>query len=89
MSWIGPRAPLPARAKDYSPRQRLVFSMLPGLISIAVHEGRRALSMQQRVELHVQYVERWSLGLDASILLRSIPVVLFRRGTEESGGHPD
>jgi len=89
MSWIGPRAPLPARAKDYSPRERSVFGMRPGLISIAVHEGRRSLSMQQRVELHVQYVERWSLCLDASVLLRSIPVVWFRRGTKESSEHPD
>jgi len=86
MSFIGPRAPLPARAKAYTARERISFGMRPGLISLAVHEGRRSLSMQQRVELHVQYVERWSLCLDASILLRSIPVVLLRRNADENGG---
>jgi lipopolysaccharide/colanic/teichoic acid biosynthesis glycosyltransferase len=84
MSIVGPRAPLPERAKGYSERQRQVFKMRPGLVSIAVYEGRRSIPMEQRIELHVQYVETWSLCLDLKILLRSVPVVLLRRGTQEA-----
>jgi lipopolysaccharide/colanic/teichoic acid biosynthesis glycosyltransferase len=32
------------------------------------------------VELDVRYIDNWSLGLDLSILLRTIPVVLLGRG---------
>jgi lipopolysaccharide/colanic/teichoic acid biosynthesis glycosyltransferase len=39
--------------------------------------------MEERIELHVQYVERWSLWLDLVVLLRCIPVILRRRDTDE------
>jgi len=86
MSVVGPRAPLPQRAHAYSERQRRVFKMRPGLVSIAVYEGRRSIPMEQRIELHVRYVETWSLCLDLKILLRAVPVVLFRRDTQDVSG---
>jgi lipopolysaccharide/colanic/teichoic acid biosynthesis glycosyltransferase len=82
MSIIGPRPPLPRKAKDYSQRQRMVFEMRPGVLSPGVYLGRRSIPMEERIELHVQYVERWSLVLDLAVLLRSIPVVLRRQDVD-------
>jgi undecaprenyl phosphate N,N'-diacetylbacillosamine 1-phosphate transferase len=83
MSIIGPRPPLPSRAKHYTERQRKVFQMRPGVICLAAFQGRRSIPMEERLELHVQYVERWSLWLDLKILLRSIPVVLGRKDARD------
>jgi undecaprenyl phosphate N,N'-diacetylbacillosamine 1-phosphate transferase len=83
MSIVGPRPPLPSRADEYTERQKKVFQMRPGVLALAAIEGRRSIPMEKRIELHVQYVERWSLWLDLHIMLRCIPVVLGRQGASE------
>ncbi len=83
MSIIGPRPPLVSTFALLSERERIMFRMRPGVLSLAAVEGRRSITMEQRVALHVKYVEEWSLGMDVSILLRSIAVVLLRRDAEE------
>ncbi len=83
MSIVGPRPPLPARANEYTEHQKRVFWMRPGVLALAAIKGRRSIPMEQRIELHVEYVERWSLWLDLHILLHCIPVVLRRQGASE------
>ncbi len=83
MSIVGPRPPLPGRVRHYTERQRKVFQMRPGVTCLAAFLGRRSIPMEERVELHVQYVERWSLWLDLIILLRTIPVVLGRKDARD------
>jgi sugar transferase EpsL len=83
LSIIGPRPPLPSRAKHFTERQRRVFQMRPGVTCLAAFHGRRSIPMEERLELHVQYVERWSLWLDLIILLRTIPTVLGRKDARD------
>ena len=83
MSIIGPRPPLPAQVESFTERQRKMFLMRPGLLSLPGFKGRRSLPMEERIELHVQYVEHWSLLLDFVILLRCIPVILRRQNVDE------
>jgi lipopolysaccharide/colanic/teichoic acid biosynthesis glycosyltransferase len=83
MSIVGPRPPLPSRAEHFTERQHKVFQMRPGVTCLAAFQGRRSIPMGQRLELHVQYVERWSLWLDLIILLRTIPAVLGRKGARD------
>jgi lipopolysaccharide/colanic/teichoic acid biosynthesis glycosyltransferase len=42
--------------------------------------GRSDLMFDEMVLLDLYYVENWSVGLDASILLRSVPAVLRATG---------
>jgi exopolysaccharide production protein ExoY len=42
--------------------------------------GRSALTMQQALDLDVEYVRRRTVLLDLAILLRTIPTVLLSRG---------
>ncbi|GAB5548600.1 MAG: sugar transferase [Sandaracinaceae bacterium] len=79
MSIIGPRPPLPAQVETYTDEQREVFKMRPGVLSLAAVEGRRSLTPERRIELHVEYVRSWSLALDFQILWRSLFVVLGRQ----------
>ncbi len=87
MSIVGPRPPLPVQVEGYTERQRKMFQMRPGVLSLAAVEGRRALPVEQRIELHVRYVEEWSLWLDLKILWRALFVVLRRQDATEAIVH--
>lgn len=82
MSLVGPR-PLPLYEVDNfeltAHRRRL--SMKPGLTCLWQISGRNTVrDFNDWVKLDVKYIDNWSLGLDLTILLRTIPVVLFGRG---------
>ena len=61
MSVIGPRPPLPSQVVAYSDKQRAVFGMRPGVLSLAAIKGRRSIPMDRRIDYHVEYVENWSV----------------------------
>ncbi len=80
MSFVGPRPPLPDEVARYEPWQRRRLRMPPGITGPAQVCGRSELPFEEWVRLDLDYVERWSLALDARILLRTIPAVLSGRG---------
>lgn len=84
MSLVGPR-PLPLYEVDafceISHRRRL--SVKPGITGEWQAGGRNQItSFEQWVEMDLRYIDNWSLWLDVTILLRTIPAVLFRRGAK-------
>jgi lipopolysaccharide/colanic/teichoic acid biosynthesis glycosyltransferase len=83
MSIVGPRPPLPVQVENYTPEQRKAFFMRPGVLSLAAIEGRRAISIDERIALHVKYVENWSFMLDFRIIWRCLFVVLGRKNATE------
>ena len=55
--------------------------MKPGLTCLWQIQGRNNVhDFGDWVRLDVEYIDNWSLGLDVSILLRTVPVVLFGIG---------
>ena len=74
MSLVGPR-PLPMRDFD---RQR--YQVLPGITGLWQVSGRSDLDFDDLVRLDFVYLERWSVGLDLLVLLKTFPAVLARRG---------
>ena len=42
--------------------------------------GRAELDFDELVRLDFLYLERWSVFLDLSILLKTVPAVLMRKG---------
>jgi exopolysaccharide biosynthesis polyprenyl glycosylphosphotransferase len=80
MSLVGPR-PLPMRdferLEEWHKKRYLV---LPGITGLWQVSGRAELDFDDLVRLDFLYLERWSIFLDMSILLRTIPAVLSRRG---------
>ena len=80
MSLVGPR-PLPLR--DYTllePWHRRRYLVLPGMTGLWQIAGRSNLGFDDLVRLDFYYVENWSVWLDISIILRTVPVVLARKG---------
>ena len=79
MSLVGPRPLLAEYLSRYTSEQMRRHDRKPGLTGWAQVNGRRALSFSRRLEHDVWYVDNFSLGLDATILARTVREVL--RGT--------
>ncbi|MGE5691136.1 MAG: sugar transferase [Pseudomonadota bacterium] len=80
MSLVGPR-PLPLR--DYEQLQdwhRKRYLVLPGMTGLWQISGRSELSFDDLVRLDFYYLDNWSIWLDVSILLKTLPAVVDRRG---------
>jgi exopolysaccharide biosynthesis polyprenyl glycosylphosphotransferase len=80
MSLVGPR-PLPLR--DYRLLEdwhRARYSVLPGMTGLWQISGRSGLTFDDLVRLDFTYLENWSIWLDITIIARTIPAVLTRRG---------
>jgi exopolysaccharide biosynthesis polyprenyl glycosylphosphotransferase len=80
MSLVGPR-PLPLR--DYEllePWHRKRYLVLPGMTGLWQIAGRSDLSFDELVRLDFYYIENWSTWLDVTILVKTIPAVVGRRG---------
>ena len=91
MSLVGPRPHVcEAKAADrlyeevvrrYPARHRV----LPGITGLAQVRGFRGngndeAQIVNRVESDLEYIDRWSLGLDIAIIVRTVLTVLFQRG---------
>ncbi len=76
MSCVGPRPIVPTEIEKYGDHSESYLGALPGLTGPWQCSGRSRLSYDQRVALDVDYTKRWSLALDISIMLRTIPALL-------------
>jgi exopolysaccharide biosynthesis polyprenyl glycosylphosphotransferase len=81
MSLVGPR-PLPERdyerLEDWHKKRYLV---MPGITGLWQVSGRSDLDFDDLVRLDFLYLERWSVFLDLSILIKTVPAVFLRRGS--------
>ncbi|MBV9405955.1 MAG: sugar transferase [Acidobacteriaceae bacterium] len=80
MSIVGPRPPLPEEVDRYERWQRRRLRMRPGLTCLWAVAGRDHIDFNAWMRMDISYIENWSLGLDWSIILKTIPHVLAGRG---------
>jgi len=80
MSIIGPRPPLPREVAHYSPRHMQRLAATPGVTGLWQVAGRSELSFEEMVDLDLEYIEKWSLWRDASILIKTPLAVVNGRG---------
>jgi lipopolysaccharide/colanic/teichoic acid biosynthesis glycosyltransferase len=78
MSLVGPRPHLPEEVERYTPEQRRVFAVRPGITGLSQVSGRSDLTFQEEVRLDLQYIEEWSPLMDMWVLWRTIFVVVGR-----------
>src|SRR5215203_3865850 len=80
MSLVGPR-PLPQRDFDQLEEwHKKRYLVLPGITGLWQVSGRSELDFDDLVRLDFLYLERWSVALDLTILVKTVPAVLSRRG---------
>jgi lipopolysaccharide/colanic/teichoic acid biosynthesis glycosyltransferase len=80
MSIVGPRPPLPREVAHYTAKHMQRLAATPGLTGLWQVSGRSELGFDQMVDLDLEYIDRWSLWLDAQILLKTPGAVLGGRG---------
>jgi exopolysaccharide biosynthesis polyprenyl glycosylphosphotransferase len=80
MSLVGPR-PLPQRDFDrLADWHRKRYLVLPGITGLWQVSGRSELDFDELVRLDFLYLENWSVFLDLSIMLKTIPAVFKAKG---------
>lgn len=80
MSLVGPRPVIAEELEYYEADKPAYLSVRPGLTGAWQISGRNDISYAERVRMDVNYVNNPSFLEDLTILVRTISVVLFKRG---------
>ena len=75
MSLIGFRSPLtyhPWPFDEYTPEQKIMFEVRPGITGWAQIHGRKTVEWHKRIELNVWYAQNVSFWLDLKIFFKTI-----------------
>ncbi len=83
MSLVGPRPERPEFAERFATSvsgYALRHAARPGLTGLAQVSGEYSTEPEIKLRYDLAYLNNWSFGLDLAILLRTLPVVLTRRG---------
>ena len=83
MSLVGTRPPTLEEFEQYDTHHRARMTIRPGITGLWQISGRNEITdFEQVVKLDREYIENWSLYLDTKILLKTILVVLARKGAK-------
>ncbi len=80
MSVVGPRPALPAEVDQWTDDVHERLRVLPGITGMWQVSGRSETTFDEYKRLDLFYVDNWSLGHDARIVLRTVSAVMARRG---------
>ena len=80
MSLVGPRPIVVEESSRYGELLNYYLGSRPGITGLWQISGRNDTTYDERVDLDVWYSRNWSLWLDAVIMLRTVPAILFRSG---------
>lgn len=76
MSLVGPRPHEPEEVGRYTPNQKRLLTIKPGVTGLAQVSGRSDLDFNEEERLDIFYIENWNFWLDMQILLRTPWVVV-------------
>jgi exopolysaccharide biosynthesis polyprenyl glycosylphosphotransferase len=83
MSLVGTRPPTVDEFEQYNVYYRRRLSITPGLTGMWQVSGRSDITdFDEVVKLDLEYIDNWSLKEDLKIMIRTIGVVLFGRGSK-------
>jgi lipopolysaccharide/colanic/teichoic acid biosynthesis glycosyltransferase len=81
MSLVGPRPPLASEYERFTKFQEQKLRVKPGITCLWQVNGRNQINdFDEWVRLDLEYIRRWSLGLDLKILLRTVAAVFSGSG---------
>ncbi len=82
MSIVGPRPPLISEVEHYEVWQRRRLSLKPGITCIWQVSGRNKIGFEEWMRMDLEYIDKWSLGLDLKLILRTFWVVITGYGAQ-------
>jgi exopolysaccharide biosynthesis polyprenyl glycosylphosphotransferase len=80
MSLVGPRPLIESEDQMIGGWGRCRLDLTPGMTGVWQVLGRTNIPFEEMVKLDYLYVTNWSLWTDIRLLLRTVPVVVTRRG---------
>ncbi|NEP15695.1 MAG: sugar transferase [Leptolyngbya sp. SIO4C1] len=81
MSLVGTRPPVTDEVKKYQPHHWQRLAVKPGLTGEWQANGRSSVSdFEQIVAMDLSYQQRWSLGYDIQLILKTVVAVLKSKG---------
>lgn len=80
MSLVGPRPEELSVVARYTDRERQCLIVKPGMTGPMQVAGRADLDISSRLELELEYIEKYSLLKDMVILARTLPAVILGKG---------
>ncbi len=80
MSLVGPRPVVAEELSRYGDDRSFYLQVRPGITGLWQISGRNDVDYGYRVSLDTWYVRNWSLWYDLAILMKTVSVVLGRKG---------
>jgi lipopolysaccharide/colanic/teichoic acid biosynthesis glycosyltransferase len=80
LSLVGPRPITQVELDRYGAQASSFLALKPGITGLWQVYGRSSTTYEERVKLDIYYVENWSVGMDVSILARTLVSVAARKG---------
>jgi len=80
MSLVGPRPPLPREVATYKASHLRRLRVKPGITCLWQIGGRSEIDFEGQVRLDLEYIRSSSAVYDITILLKTLPAVLFGKG---------
>jgi lipopolysaccharide/colanic/teichoic acid biosynthesis glycosyltransferase len=80
MSIVGPRPAPPREVAGYSVWHRRRLMMRPGLTGFWQVQARFNDDFDERAQMDLEYIDRWSLWMDVKIMARTIPAIILQQG---------
>ena len=80
MSFIGPRPIVNKEISKYGHNYNKYKTVKPGLTGLWQVSGRNNTTYKQRVDYDMYYIQNRSFILDCKIFLKTIPVIISRKG---------
>ncbi|MBP2027198.1 exopolysaccharide biosynthesis polyprenyl glycosylphosphotransferase [Acetoanaerobium pronyense] len=82
MSLVGTRPPTVQEVKDYNISHYKRISIIPGITGMWQISGRSQITdFEEVTRLDNEYIENWTIWLDVEILIKTVYVVLKRKGS--------
>ena len=82
MSFIGPRPWITEYYDSMNEYQRHRYDVLPGITGLAQVKGRNAISIFQKIQYDLNYVEKFSFIMDVKVLWYTVSTVLSSKGAD-------
>jgi len=82
MSVVGPRPAIKGEVDQFESWHRRRLSMKPGITCLWQIKFRSGSPFDDGVKMDLEYIDQWSLLLDFTIVIKTIPLVLSCKGAE-------
>lgn len=82
MAFIGPRPWIPEYYKFMNDEQRQRTHVLPGVTGLAQAKGRNNITIFQKINYDLEYIDNYSLKEDIKVIFLTIKTVLSKEGAD-------